>query len=133
MLFWIGSRAQSLPRKDVRRLAEIVDGKPVAVFAEGRAWDSASGSSTLWSICVHQLPGDLLQDAEVEDEEALGVDRALDRHADPIVVAVQRLALMAAKGDEVGGGEHQIIFADLDAEAALHGGLSVSGSSHPLV
>ena len=46
---------------------------------------------------VHEPAGDLLQDAEVEHEERLGVHRALDRHADAIVVAVQRLTLVPAK------------------------------------
>jgi hypothetical protein len=45
---------------------------------------------------------------------------------------VERLALMAFEGDEMGGSEDQIVFADLDAEVALHGG-SPNDPSHPLV
>ena len=63
---------------------------------------------------VDQAPGDLLQHAEVEHEEAFGVDRALDRHAYPIVMAVECFALVPAEGDEVGRGEDQIVLADLD-------------------
>ena len=70
---------------------------------------------------VDQAPGDLLQDAEIEHEETFRVYAALDRHAHPIVVAVQRLALVPAEGDEVGRGEDQIVLADLDSEVALHG------------
>ena len=77
---------------------------------------------------VHEPAGDLLEHAEVEDEEGLGVHRAFDRDADPVVVAVQRLALVAPEGDEVRRGEHQVVLADLHTEIALHDGL-LSGSA----
>ena len=81
---------------------------------------------------VHQPAGDLLENAEVEDEQALGVHVAFDRHAHSVVVAVQRLALMAPERDEVRRGEHQIVFADLYPEWAPHDDL-LKPSSHPLV
>ena len=80
---------------------------------------------------VHQLAGDLLQHAEVEHEHGLRIHRALDRDAHPVVVPVQRLALVAAEGDEVGGGEDQVVLAHLHPKAARHGDPLVSGPSHP--
>jgi len=66
---------------------------------------------------VHEPARDLLQDAEVQDEEGLLVHRALHRDTHPVVVAMQRLALMAPEGDEVGRGEYQVVLADLHAKA----------------
>jgi len=81
---------------------------------------------------VDQLPGNLLQHAEIEDEQTLSIDGTLDRHADPVVVAVERFALVALEGDEVGGCKDEVVLADLNAEVALHGG-SPNDPSHPLV
>ncbi len=81
---------------------------------------------------VHQPPGDLLQHAEIENEQALGIHVAFDRYPHAVVVAVQRLALMAPERDEVCRGEHEIVLADLHPEWASHDDL-LRTSSHPLV
>ena len=52
--------------------------------------------------------------------DQLAVHAALDRHADPVVVSVQRLALVTPESDEVRRGEDQVILADLHAKNALH-------------
>jgi len=85
-------RERSRSGEHVFRLAEIVD----AIWAhspEGQLLILGS-SRTLWSI---SSPGfeRSAQQAEVQDEQALGIDSALDGDPDPVVMAVERLALMA--------------------------------------
>ena len=67
---------------------------------------------------VHHPPGRLLEHAEVHDEADLVVERALDGNAQPVVVAVQRLALVAAEGDEVRRREDQVVLAHRHTERA---------------
>jgi hypothetical protein len=119
-------------REDVGRLAEVVHRDPAAVFVEGQL-RIVLGQEDLVVDLVHQLAGDLLQHAEVQDEECLRLDRPFDRHADAVVVPVQGLALVPAEGDEVRGGEDQVVLAHLHPKAARHGSPHVSGSSHPQV
>jgi hypothetical protein len=69
---------------------------------------------------VDQLPNDPLEHAEIQDKQAFGIDRALDRDPDPVVMAVQRLALVAPERDEMGRREHEVVFTDFDAKLALH-------------
>ena len=49
----------------------------------------------------------------------VGSQFALDAHANLVIVAVQRLA-KARIGDEVRGGEFQILLGDVDGEFGLH-------------
>ena len=63
----------------------------------------------------------LLQLDEVEDEPALFVERALDRHARTVVVPVQPLAAVPGEGDEVRRREDQIVLLDRDAELTATG------------
>ena len=78
---------------------------------------------------VHQRPHDPLQHAEVQNEEAFGINGALHCYPDPVVVAVERLALVASKSDEMGRGEDEVILTDFDPKLALHrDALSLSAS-----
>ena len=85
----MGMQGAVAPGEDIGRLAEVVDGQPVALLAECQL-GIQRGQQHLVVDGVDQLPGDLLQHAEIEDEQALGIDGTLDRHADPVVVAVER-------------------------------------------
>jgi hypothetical protein len=82
---------------------------------------------------VAELAHDALERDEVEDVPAFGVECAFDYHARAIVVAVQRLAAMAGEGDEVRGGEDQIVLRHRDAilTAVPHHRLRVSHASRP--
>ena len=71
------------------------------------------GGVTAFSMGEVWVPGN-------HHEAALGIERSLDGYRHPVVVAMQRLALMAAEGDEVRRGEHQVILADGHAIAAAH-------------
>ena len=96
VLFGIGSRAQSRSGKDVGRLSEVVHGQAIALFAEGQL-GIQGGEQNLVIDGVDQTASDLLQDAEVEHEERLRVHRSLDRHPDPVIMPVERLALVPLK------------------------------------
>ena len=71
---------------------------------------------------VAQLLHEALEHHEVEDEPRVLVERALERDAHAIVVAVQPFASMPGERDEVRRREDQIVLRDGDAEltAMLH-------------
>jgi hypothetical protein len=67
---------------------------------------------------VTQAAHDPLELDEVEHEPGLLVERALDRYAHTVVVAVQPFTAMPGERDEVRRGEDEIVLGDRDAELA---------------
>ncbi len=55
------------------------------------------------------------------DDVAVRIERAFDANTDSIVMAVDALANIAGEGDEVGGGEDELLFADVDGKGGSVG------------
>ena len=110
-----GTRAQSFRGKGEAVPADRLYGQLVALLAEdelrvpGREEDAVVDG-------VHVGLQELLQPPEVHHERAFLVDGALDRDADPVVVAVERLTGVAGERDEMGRREAQVVLADGDLE-----------------
>ena len=79
------------------------------------------GRITLWSISSTRRRVICFRTLKSSTNRHSESTAPFDRDAHPIVMAVERLALVTPEGDEVRRGEDQIVLADLHAEIALHG------------
>ncbi len=117
-------------RENVGRLAEVLHLQH-AVLLPVRQLRVLGRKDHLVVDLMDELSNHAFQHAEIQDEHALGVHAALDRDADPVIVTVEGLALMPTEGDEMRGGEDQVVLAHFDAELTSHEPPLPMGSNRP--